>query len=165
MTSNKPLNNETIDDLLKNKDEVYNNEIIETPDYSYWASQMPLDWSYQVRNIWWWLKIKNWQINISWIWSISITWLWFKPKYIEFESAWASSMSIMKSDWNYYNWIRIYNINNIPQYSTTSRAVELYNQSWEQYILVDLSSFNEDWFTLNKTRVDFNITLRWTAFW
>ena len=52
MKLDKDQENEDIESLIiKDKDSVIESDILEVPDYSYWASQEPLDWQFQVRNI------------------------------------------------------------------------------------------------------------------
>ena len=160
MTSNKPLENETIDDLLKNKDEVYTNEVMETPDYSYWASQMPLDWSYQVRNIntWWW-KIKTWYISVnSWYTNQSITWIWFKPKAIQ----------ITIHSWNKVAWWYA-NDNNwtIQQQCIYADNWSYIEQNWRLFRFDNtnrwlLVSFDNDWFTIKS---DLSAVMIYQCYW
>jgi len=111
-----------------------------------------------------WLKVVNGQLSVNWwTWTTYISWLPFRPTYIQFQAVSASSFSQMSTDWNYNNWSRIYYAAWQERYTTTSRAAELYNDSTNQYTLLDFAWFQDDWFWINLIRVDFSTTLMRTA--
>lgn len=155
----KNLENENIDQLIiKEKGNVIENEVLETPDYSYWASQEPLNASYQVRwlKVWWW-KMKTWFSSIS-AGSTSITWVWFKPKVIQ----------VVVNTSNRVAWWYADNI----WWTITQRCVyfngSTYDSQWSRLFRFDWSnvwnlvSIDSDWFTVSS---DLSATMIWTCFW
>jgi len=140
-------------------------ETIDVPNYEYWNWQNTLDAPLALRNLSAWWKYYTSYIWINWTWTLSITWVWFKPKLIMFYAVGGNSMSQLSAITKYDKfWTRVYNYLNIARWTTTSRAVELFQET-EQYTLADLTSIDDDWFTINKTRVDFSATLNYTCFW
>lgn len=157
----KTIESQSIDKLLREwKSDIVEDIIIDAPDYSYGASQEPLDANFQVRNIWWG-KIKTWITPWvpSWYVDFSITWVWFKPKAIKVEVLyWASVIAWGTADntsWTLTQqciWSNSWSLD----YSTS----RLFRFSWTQ--VWDLVSFDADWFTIKS---DVSCIIQWTCFW
>ena len=112
-----------------------------------------------------WTQVKSWQLSISTTWTKTVTWVWFTPKFISFIADNNTSMSKMETDWTFNNWFRIYEFSWTTRYDGTNRAVHLFNETWNQFLLADLDSIDSDWFTLDATQVDFTEWVRWTCIW
>lgn len=130
---------------------------MQTPDYSYWASQEPLNASYQIRNLNWWWKVKTWFSSIS-AGTTNITWVWFKPKSIQVvvntsnRVAWGYADNIwwtLTQRCVYFNW-STYN----------SQPSRLFRFDWIN--VWNLISIDNDWFTVSS---DLSATMIWTCFW
>lgn len=151
--------NTSIDEIIEEQGVIQPLEL-ETPDYSYWASQEPLNASYQVRNIngWWgWWKVMTW-FNDFWPWTRSIT-VWFKPKAINVSVrtsnglAWGSATSPSNQQC-----VALYLTSTPNSDSQNGRLFRTWSTSW----LWSLVSIDEDWFTVS---CDISFTITWTAFW
>ena len=160
MKLDKDQENEDIESLIiKDKDSVIESDILEVPDYSYWASQEPLDWQFQVRNIASWWKVKTWYSSIpSWYTDFAITWLWFTPKAIQ----------VVAQSWNKWAWGYADNVwwtltqrciysNSGALWESSSRLFRF--SGTEVWLLVSLDS---NWFTVKS---DIAATMIWTCFW
>lgn len=115
-----------------------------------------------------WLKVKCWSTTINTTGTLAITWVGFRPKFIRFQAVdWNRTWSNCDIDsfaWS-HNWLRMWKISWAIQFDTTTRVAELYRDSWWTYVTIDFSSFDADWFTINRLVVDFWIDLQWTCFW
>lgn len=149
------------------------NTVISEPWNSYysdvftpWEVKEQLEIGKEVKGSTWWMLVKCWQTYISTTGTLAITWVGFKPKYIEFEAVdWFASFSQMKTDWVTQNGYRMWRLWTWDQYSDTNYAAELYRVTPDDYFIIDFSSFDTDWFTINRLVVDFGATLKWTCFW
>ena len=136
--------------------------------YSPWETKEQLELGKEVKWSAGWFKVKCWQTTISTTGTLSITWLGFRPKFIRFQAVdwnrtW-SNCDIDSFSWS-HNWLRMWKIAWAIQFDTTTRAAELYRDSGGTYVTVDFSSFDTDWFTINRLTVWFSATLQWTCMW
>lgn len=165
MKSNKEkqIKNQSIDKLIREwRSDIIEKETLDTPDYSYWQSQEPLDAEFQVRNIWWaWWKFNSWYdwSVPAWYTNYSITWVWFKPKSIE--------VKILSFTWNIAVWGNASDNWTINQNCIYSNAWtfgydnnRLFRFSWTE--VWTLVSFDADWFTIKS---DLDCRIIWTCFW
>ena len=159
----KVIDWQSIDKLLREwKSDIIENDIIEVPEYDYGASQEPLDWAFQVRNISWWAsKIKTWITPWvpSWYTNFSITWVWFKPKALQVTVLyWASTVAWGIADETNGTLTQqcVWSNSWSMDYSTS----RLFRFSWT--LVWDLVSFDADGFTVKS---DVNCIIQWTCFW
>lgn len=156
---------ESIDSLATaNKWEIDLPEL-ETSDYSYWASQEPLNAEYQVR----WISnisIKSWSITFTWsTWNKSVTGIWFKPKTVQLN---ASANGIARwisvgtaDDWQtgqcvYQYWDSALDANSI---------IKLRNSSATPTHEAQLVSMDTDGFTVDFTTFTTYCECTYTCFW
>jgi len=168
MTSPKVEETTSIDKLLINQGVIQPIEMI-NPDYSYGASQEPLNASFQVRNIpqptptVFNMKIGHFTITTTG--SIVITGLWFTPNHIRLLANLSWGTWSISSD-SITNWTTTHTT---YQYNTTTVMRNYYNNtnlifledcsSWVcQNMTWVLTSLDTDWFTINIS----NKTLAWT---
>lgn len=166
--------NETIDDLiLKDKWSVIENDILEVPDYSYWASQEPLNASYQLRNIKWWWKVKTLifeRLASVWTWTQSFTWFWFTPTSytIQTTRTWITTTFYpCFSDWA-YDWTTQMIRQVADWYSRVLTWCVwrlLYTNQWWWTTNIVHSSLDTDWITLNFTTSSEDCYLVITCYW
>jgi hypothetical protein len=101
----------------------------------------------------WWLYYSNISLRSSWTWSQAITWVWFKPKMIKIK-AYKSSWYVV-SEWT---WTPL-TTNSFSSYESAGNLFITYGTNII-YLLdgsnasyCNISSFDNDWFTLNWTLV------------
>jgi len=142
-------------------------EIIQTPDYSYWVNQEPLDFN-KLKN-----KPSSWWLFYTWTftrnswstWNQSITWIWFKPKLLKIH--WVvillnTSMCWGSTDWTNPNSIS-YNFNWWSLYSTYQTTL-IHLDIWAMTRWT-LASFDTDWFTINWSVINSNVRVNFECFW
>jgi len=115
---------------------------------------------------WLWIQVKTWFISISSTWTLAVTWIWFAPKLVSFKSASGKSTTetdVSKSTSEPNPWIRTWQYADKVNTNTTQRAFELYEQWSDTYSNADCDSLDNDWFTLDVTTLDFNVTLYYTC--
>jgi len=144
----------------------YKPEVLDWTDNNYWK-----DFNY-----WWtiqqlrpWIEVEEsttFYINHSsrwtwWTWLQTITWVWFKPSKIKIRAfltttPWASSDWHATESWEKFCRQTRYQPSQYSFAVDTSNIISLYNNTWwwttEAYATI--SSYDENWFTLN-----------WSAVW
>lgn len=132
-----------------------------------WETKEQLELGKEVKGTAGWFQVKCWQTTISTTWTLSITWVGFKPKFIRFQAVdWSNSWSNCDIDsfsW-YHNWLRMWKSWWVMYFDQTNNAVQLYRDSGSLYVIVDFSSFDADWFTVNRLVVWFSAIMQWTCF-
>ncbi len=147
----------TKDDL---KIEVLTPEIIQVPDYQYWASQNTLDAQLALRNLVFSWKFKPWQFTFNSTWNKSITWIWFKPKLVMFmvnlsTRSWCGQMS---DDW-------IQNAISFADWPWTTECIYIRDSWWNLAWRATYVSMDTDWFTINVVTANWStIYVNYTCF-
>ena len=144
-------------------------EVIEVPDYDYWASQDTLDANIAIRN----LDIPKFKqlVTSRWAstWDFAITWVWFKPKMVRIQGHdnWGSHTEW--SDWTAVDW----DLWNVIYKSWATWAI--WEDTWNILVLyldpsnnqvAKLKSMDADWCTLTfTTSVWSSIRMFYTFYW
>lgn len=164
----KELENESIDQLiLKDKWSVFENEVLEIPDYSYWASQEPLNASYQIRNIKWWSKTLYFtKLASAWTWIVNYTWFWFTPTAYIIQAWYKWALSWTSTSYCTNFWWVIWWFYQYPWYQNenTLRAIVIWNAWATITTRANFSSFIPDWIALDFVDSGNDVVFTITAF-
>ena len=116
---------------------------------------------------------KSFLAGTHWTGDFAVTWVWFKPKLIQIKSCrvpwWIDatfSLNSIMEDWaGWFIYSEFWNDQSNSPRVRSSLAVRVTDTWGSPWTTADMTSFDDDWFTLDFNDIDFNVDMEIVCFW